>query len=524
VSTNAHQLTGAFRRVLDRQGGGSMDLSALLPEQMVIEAREGLRLRKSVSSVSETAFAAAAQAFAAGADGGRGYRVTAGGVAVLDIRGVLSKEFSLWGLLFGGQACTEHVLAMLNAAVDDPAIKRILAVFDTPGGDVRGIDELAEAFFLARKAKPVIGFGADRCTSAGFWLAAQCEKLYLSANCSAGAIGIRIVCEDDERADLNAGIDRKAFGSVPAKTAMPDAAMQQIVDDLAANFIAAVARGRGIPLAQAQGLADALPYIGQRAVARGLADGVTTLQALVGQLEEEIAAAPLVTVDVEITPSPEDDETETGRASSAPATQTRAEGEGHLEAQQEDPMAEPTASASVTPAQLGELTKALASTNERLEALSKENTALKVQVSGVSENVVSMTTEKQTLALLEKARANVQLTKGNETILEPAIRAMAAMDIAKASAFVESLPKLGKGEGKVLTPGFGAAAGPPVRHRFDVMGAKASASDSPDVREFKEFIGWTAAVEATPGTPKFKNVVEARAAFHAARVNQERTA
>jgi phage I-like protein len=70
----------------------------------------------------------------------------------------------------------------------------------------------------------------------------------------------------------------------------------------------------------------------------------------------------------------------------------------------------------------------------------------------------------------------------------------------------------------------GETAVVPQRHRFDMLGANASAADSADVRDFKEFLRWTAAFEATAGNSKFKNVVEARQAFHAARFSQERTA
>jgi ClpP class serine protease len=527
VSANPRELAGAFSRVIGRQGG-NMDLSALLPERMVIEAREGRRLRKALASVSETAFAAAVQTLAAGvgSGGGRTAFRTQGAIAILDVRGVLSKEFSLWGLIFGGQACTEHVLAMLNAALADPEVKRVLVVFDTPGGDVRGIDELAEALFLARKVKPIIGFGSDRCMSGGFWLASQCEKLYLSANCWTGSIGVRISIEDDERAELNAGIDRKEFGSTAAKLNAPDTALQQATDDLAANFVAAVARGRGISPAEAQKLADALPYIGQRAVDRGLADGVTTLQTLVGQLQEETAAAPPVTV--EIWPPSEDDETETTRAE-APAIEPRAEGEGHLTAQQEDPMAE------ITQAQLD---KALADVSAKFEtkvtalgndvaALAKENADLKTKVTDVSGNVVTMTTKQQTLDLLAKARADVKLTKGNEEILEPAIRAMAEMNIEKAKVFVDTLPKLGKGEGRVLhaVGAAGTGTGLPPRHRFDAYGPAAwSKSTDPAMAGYAEKIQWIAAHDGVDGHPKFRNVTEAFQAFHAANVDQTRVA
>jgi hypothetical protein len=173
-----------------------------------------------------------------------------------------------------------------------------------------------------------------------------------------------------------------------------------------------------------------------------------------------------------------------------------------------------------------QLAQSVADLSAKYDALAKEHADLKAKVSGVEGNVVSMTTEKQTLALLEKARAEVKLTTGNEKVLDPAIRAMAAMDMAKATAFVESLPKLGKGEGSVLhAVGAGTPTTFPPRHRFDVYGpAVWGKSSDPKMHEYGAQMQWASAYEAAAGNPKFKNPSEMLKAFHAANADHARDA
>jgi hypothetical protein len=96
---------------------------------------------------------------------------------------------------------------------------------------------------------------------------------------------------------------------------------------------------------------------------------------------------------------------------------------------------------------------------------------------------------------------------------------MAAIDMKKAEAFVESLPKLGKGEGSVLATGKGGGA-PPPRHRFDVMGPEAcAASKDPRVQKYAEKIRWIGEQEKANGR-EFKTAAAAFAAFDSAHVGQ----
>lgn len=521
----AAELGAAFSRVLERQGGG-MDLQALLPERMLIESTAGQRLRAALANVSEGAYTAAtrelASAFSGGmVNGSAGYRLQ-GGVAIIDVRGTLSKKFSLWGLIFGGSASTEYILSGLNAALEDEAVKRVLFVIDSPGGDIAGIDELADAIYAAREKKPVVALGADRCMSGGYWLACQAERFFVTANAMVGSIGVRFEYASDERLELNVGIDRRSFASTPAKLRAPDVAVQQNVDDIAANFIAAVARGRGIETSAAEELADALVYVGQRAVARGLADGVTTLQALIGQLQAEIEQPPAVALDAEIEPPCEDTTGGTDTGAERPANDTRAEEVAPLTAaHKEDEMSDTPPNVEALVQRLDALeSKAKASDNE-LAALRAENEALKAKADATASTVAAVTSDRDADRLVAELRGElsgpVRLAAQDEDGEKVVRDRVAAKGLEESrDYFTRTLSVLGKGEGSVVAAAGGQGGGKPaVRHRFDVFGPeKWAASSDPKLVAYGRKIEWIDATEKAGR--QFKTAAEAFAAYDAA--------
>lgn len=493
-----------------------MNLQALLPERMLIEAGAGRRLRAALSAVSESAYAAATRdltAYSGGmANGSAGYRVQ-GSIGILDIRGVLSKKFSLWGLIFGGQTSTEYVLAGLNAALADEAVKQVLLVVDSPGGDVSGIDELADAIFAARDVKPIVALGADNCMSGGYWLACQAGKFFVTPNASVGSIGVRWEQESAERLEKNLGIDCRSFASTPAKLHMPDAAIQQVVDDLAANFTAAVARGRGVDLAVATELSDALVYVGARAVSRGLADGVTSLQALIGQMQAEVETPPVFDLSLDLEPPCEDMAARAGCAETA----TRAGGD--LTAQQEDTMEDPNPIVEALVQRVDALEAKDKATTEKLAALEAENTALRASAEATASTVATVTSDRDADRLVADLKGEnggpVRLAaqdEDGEKVVRDRVAAKGA-DEARAY-FTQTLAVLGKGEGSVVTSASGKAV-PAARNHFDAFGpAKWQGSADPVMQAYGRKIEWIDAAEKSGR--KFRTAAEAFAAYDAA--------
>jgi len=84
-----------------------------------------------------------------------------GSVAILPVFGLVSHRPDPWQALFGGVSC-EWITRALRLALADGSVGAVLLVFDTPGGEVPGVPELASEIYRARRVKPVISL-AIRC-------------------------------------------------------------------------------------------------------------------------------------------------------------------------------------------------------------------------------------------------------------------------------------------------------------------------------------------------------------------------
>lgn len=137
----------------------------------------------------------------------------------------------------------------------DPQIEKIVLDIDTPGGMVTGTQEAADAVWAARKKKPVIGLVNPLCASAGYWIASQCTEIIGVPSADIGSIGV-FMCHYDCSAMLaDAGIKPTYIFAGEYKTEgnssepLSDdgkAWFQSEVDGTYSDFIAAVARGRGV--------------------------------------------------------------------------------------------------------------------------------------------------------------------------------------------------------------------------------------------------------------------------------------
>ncbi|MFS1808990.1 S49 family peptidase, partial [Bacillus anthracis] len=136
-------------------------------------------------------------------------------------------------------------------ALDDPSIASVIFNFDTPGGAVSGVDELAKAIFDGRSQKPTVAYVGGSCASAGYWLASQTSEIIISETAILGSIGVRASIKDTSSADKEAGIHEFISSQSPGKrtdisTDEGRAEVQNLVDALADVFISTVANGRGV--------------------------------------------------------------------------------------------------------------------------------------------------------------------------------------------------------------------------------------------------------------------------------------
>jgi signal peptide peptidase SppA len=223
----------------------------------------------------------------------RGYSITRD-VAVVPVEGVLCR----WAGYVNGASqprgtSSAAVVKSLNAAAADPRARAIVTEFDSPGGTVAGVEEMALAMRRAAAAKPVVSWAAYLMCSAAYWVGSQAQKLIAARTALVGNIGVYQVLEDTSLREAAEGVkvhvvkagEWKAIGVEGAPISEGQlAVVQKEIDSVYGEFIREAAAGRRMSAAVMKQLADGRAHGGVDATDLGLADGV-------GGLDDAIDAA-----------------------------------------------------------------------------------------------------------------------------------------------------------------------------------------------------------------------------------------
>lgn len=182
------------------------------------------------------------------------------------------------------------------AALDSDA-SCLLLHLGSPGGEVSGAFDAARAIkaYAAMVGKPVFAYTDSQACSAAYALACAASKVILSESATLGSIGVIQASVDTTKQDAMLGMqfnviasgDRKADGN-PHVPLSDDAraAMQASVMASAAVFFALVKEARGVDAEAMQ----AACFVGEAAVANGLADGTGTIEQVVSTLARAFTA------------------------------------------------------------------------------------------------------------------------------------------------------------------------------------------------------------------------------------------
>ncbi|MDP3909656.1 MAG: S49 family peptidase [Gemmatimonadales bacterium] len=221
---------------------------ALMPEKLHAIA-DLIRLRAAGGHVSAEEIAAVVGAARQPAP-----RQSGGMVAVIPVYGVISPRATLMTESSGGTPA-ELVGRALDAALADPAVGSILMEFDSPGGSVVGMTELAAKIRATNATKPVTAHVNALAASAAYWLASQAGEVVVTPSGMVGSIGVFT-----EHADLSRALDAEGITPTlisagkykveasPYEPLSADAraALQKMVDDVYGMFVADVAKGRRV--------------------------------------------------------------------------------------------------------------------------------------------------------------------------------------------------------------------------------------------------------------------------------------
>lgn len=130
------------------------------------------------------------------------------GVAWIPVNGPLGKKLSLLEKV-SGTTDVDDLRENLDLAATHPDVETIVLEFDSPGGSVSGIPELASRIKQINiEEKPCIALVDGMCCSAAYYLAAGCSEILAIGKTSyCGSIGVYTYALDTSRKMQNAGED-----------------------------------------------------------------------------------------------------------------------------------------------------------------------------------------------------------------------------------------------------------------------------------------------------------------------------
>lgn len=213
------------------------------------------------------------------------------GVGIIPVTGPISR-YMTWFSLFSGGTSISALALSLQTALDDADVHSIMFEINSPGGEVTGVNEFAQAVLAARKKKPITARVGGLGCSAAYWIAAMCGDVVIDRTAQLGSIGVRAAYLDDRKALEMRGLAEIEFISSqsPHKNTPPyktegKKRIQARLDALAQVFIDSVAEGRGVSadvVAKEFGQGDV--FVGQAAIDAGLADRLGSFEETLAQL------------------------------------------------------------------------------------------------------------------------------------------------------------------------------------------------------------------------------------------------
>ena len=260
---------------------------ALMPERLNAVAAVLARWSQNTPATVDVLAGIAADKVARDARRQTATAVSGGGIAVLPLYGVVTQRGNMVDDVSGpGSVSTQKFATALRQALADESVSQILIDIDSPGGSVYGVAELADEIVAARAQKPIVAIANSLAASAAYWIGCSASEFYVTPGGEVGSIGVWQAHFDYSQALASEGVTPtlisagkyKVEGN-PYAPLDPEAQafMQSRVDDYFLTFAKAVAKGRGVPIAQVRnGMGQGRVLGADAALEQDMVDGIVT--------------------------------------------------------------------------------------------------------------------------------------------------------------------------------------------------------------------------------------------------------
>ena len=181
-------------------------------------------------------------------------------VAIVTVEGVIENS--------------RETVRTLDRLAKNDGVRAVVLRVDSPGGGVAPSQEIYDAVLRVREKKPVVASLGGVAASGGYYVASGCDVIVANPGTLTGSIGVILqtgnVSELLKKVGIQ-GVIVKAgkFKDIGSPLREMSEEEKRLLDDLLQNvhtqFIAAISRGRKLPVEQVRQLADGRIYSGEQA-------------------------------------------------------------------------------------------------------------------------------------------------------------------------------------------------------------------------------------------------------------------
>jgi protease-4 len=212
--------------------------------------------------------------------GGEGGRALFGPrVAIVEIEGMILE--------------VDDLVRELRAHRDNPLVRAVVIRINSPGGVVAPTQEIHQALMRVREAgKPVVASLGSVAASGGYYTAVAADRILANPGTLTGSIGVIMQMANVENLMKKVGVEYvvvkagqfKDLGSFSRPMSPEERrVLQTLLDDVHAQFIDAVAKGRKLDRAEVVRFADGRVFSGVQAKDLKMVDTLGSLEDAVNE-------------------------------------------------------------------------------------------------------------------------------------------------------------------------------------------------------------------------------------------------
>lgn len=203
------------------------------------------------------------------------------GAAIINVIGPIFRYANLFTEISGATS-TSKLATHITKASKDPNVKKIILNFDSPGGQVTGINELSKMIKKISEEKPVIAYVDGSAASAAYWLASSATEIVADETALVGSIGVVATFRRKTNSDEIEIVSSNAPKKRPDITTQEGQdEVKKTLDAIADVFVEAVAENRGVTKDYVlKNFGQGGVLVGKNALAVGMIDRIDSFENL----------------------------------------------------------------------------------------------------------------------------------------------------------------------------------------------------------------------------------------------------